>query len=222
VIAMAVAVIDVDYLSGYLGISQQTLSTVIDTPTAELVQAVLEALTAKAREHEELTADKLRVDIELENAVRSSETRLEGLRSQVEKAQKTVEELRIKLKEEGKSDSGNHTNSSTNYYVSQKIHDLLSRANSKPSKLHRPRQHLSWKTSEREFPPSKLPTARLLPYSNRRLPRMTILRRTYKGSIKKDWSWVSKSLHLNNPFKMPTLQLLALNSGSNHSSRKSN
>ena len=98
---MAVAVIDVDYLSGYLSIPHQNLSTVIDTPTAELVQAVLRAVTEKAREHDELTADKLRIDIELENAVRSSETRVEGLRSQVEKAQKTVEEVRTKLKEEG-------------------------------------------------------------------------------------------------------------------------
>ena len=99
---MAAAVIDVDYLSAYLSVPQQTLSTVIDTPTAELVRAVLEAVTAKAQEHDELTADKLRVDIELENAVRSSETRIEGLRSQVEKAQKTVEEVRTQLKEEGK------------------------------------------------------------------------------------------------------------------------
>lgn len=99
---MATAVIDVDYLSGYLSIPQQTLSTVIDSPTVELVQAVLQVVTAKAREHDELSADKLRVDIELENAVRSSETRVEGLRSQVEKAQKTVEEVRTKLKEEGK------------------------------------------------------------------------------------------------------------------------
>ena len=98
---MAAAVIDVDYLSAYLSVPQQTLSTVIDTPTAELVRAVLEAVTAKAREHDELTADKLRVDIELENAVRSSETRIEGLRSQVEKAQKTVEEVRTQLKGEG-------------------------------------------------------------------------------------------------------------------------
>lgn len=98
---MAVAVLDVDYLSAYLSVPQQTLSTCVDTPTAELVRAVLEAVTAKAHEHDELTADKLRVDIELENAVRSSETRIEGFRAQVEKGQKTVEEIRTKLKEEG-------------------------------------------------------------------------------------------------------------------------
>lgn len=99
--AMTAAILDIDYLSAYLSVPQQSLSTIIDEPTAELVRSVLEAVTAKAREHDELAADKLRVDIELENAVRSSETRIEGLRSSVGKAQKTVEEVRTKLREEG-------------------------------------------------------------------------------------------------------------------------
>jgi nucleoprotein TPR len=98
---MAAAIVDVDYLSAYLSVPQQTLTSVIDSPTSELVRSVLEAITAKAREHDELAADKIRVDIELENAVRSSETRIDGLRASVEKAQKTVEEVRTKLKEEG-------------------------------------------------------------------------------------------------------------------------
>ena len=98
---MAAAIVDVDYLSAYLSVPQQTLTSVIDSPTSELVRSVLEAIIAKAREHDELAADKIRVDIELENAVRSSETRIDGLRASVEKAQKTVEEVRTKLKEEG-------------------------------------------------------------------------------------------------------------------------
>ncbi|CZR57122.1 related to nucleoprotein TPR [Phialocephala subalpina] len=97
---MAAAVLDVDYLSAYLSVPQQSISNAIDAPTAELVRSILDAITAKAREHDELAADKLRVDIELENAVRSSETRIEGLRANVEKAQKTVEEVRTKLNEE--------------------------------------------------------------------------------------------------------------------------
>lgn len=98
---MAVAALDIDYLSGYLGLPQQTLGSVLDAPTAELVRSVLDAVTTKAREHDELAADKLRVDIELENAVRSSETRIEGLKTTVEKSQNTVEEVRNKLTEEG-------------------------------------------------------------------------------------------------------------------------
>ncbi len=100
---MAAAVLDVDYLSAYLTVAQQTLTSIIDAPTTELVRSVLEAVTVKAREHDELAADKLRVDIELENAVRSSETRIEGLRASLEKAQKTAEEVRTKLNEEGRS-----------------------------------------------------------------------------------------------------------------------
>lgn len=98
---MAAGVLDVEYLSAYLSVPEQSLTSVIDTPTSELVRSVLEAITAKAREHDELAADKLRADIELENAVRSSETRIEGLRATIEKSQKTVEEVRTKLKEEG-------------------------------------------------------------------------------------------------------------------------
>jgi nucleoprotein TPR len=99
---MAAAVLDIDYLSAYLSLPQQTLNSALDSPTTDLVQSVLEAITAKAREHKELEADKLRADIELENAVRSSETRIEGLRASLEKSQKTVEDVRTKLKEEGK------------------------------------------------------------------------------------------------------------------------
>jgi nucleoprotein TPR len=99
---MATATLDVEYLSAYLSVPEQTLTTIVDTPTADLVRSVLEAITTRAREHDELVADKLRADIELENAVRSSETRVEGLRATIEKSQKTVEEVRTKLKEEGK------------------------------------------------------------------------------------------------------------------------
>lgn len=99
---MAAAVLDVDYLSAYLSLPQQTLNSVLDFPTTDLVRAVLEAITAKAREYQELEADKVRTDIELENAVRSSDSRIEGLRASLEKSQKTVEEVRTKLKEEGK------------------------------------------------------------------------------------------------------------------------
>jgi len=109
-------VLDVDYLSAYLSVPQQTLTSIVDAPTAQLVRSVLDAVILRAKEHDELAADKLRVDIELENAVRSSETRTEGLRLGLEKSQHTVEEVRNKLKEEGEESStwgksGVHANS---------------------------------------------------------------------------------------------------------------
>jgi len=101
---MAAAMLDSVYLSTYLNIPQSSIISALDSPTTELVKSVLEAVTLKAREHEELQADKLRVDIELENAVRSAESRSQGLKATVDKGLKDVEELRQQLKTEGTSD----------------------------------------------------------------------------------------------------------------------
>lgn len=98
---MAAETLDPGYLSTYLNVPQTTITSVLDTPTIELLKSVLEAVTLKAREHEEIQADKLRVDIELENAIRSSESRSQGLKATAEKALKDAEELRHKLKAEG-------------------------------------------------------------------------------------------------------------------------
>lgn len=127
---MAAAGLDVGHLSAYLSLPQQTLTSILDSPTTELVRAVLEAIIAKAREHQELAADKLHVDIELENAVRSSETRIEGLRASLEKSQKTVEETRTKLKEEGKCCQSSGA-SSANQALSKKMQSHLSRVSSR-------------------------------------------------------------------------------------------
>lgn len=93
----AVAPVEIEYLSGYLSLENSTLNTLIDAPTADLVSSFLEAVVAKAREHDELAADKLRVDIELENAIRNSE----DLRAKLAKASKNVEDLSTKLNEQG-------------------------------------------------------------------------------------------------------------------------
>ena len=147
---MATAVLDIDYLSAYLSIPQQTLTSVVDAPTAQLVQAVLEAVTIKARQHDELAADKWRVDVELENAVRSAETRIEGLRSSVEKAQKTVEELRTQLKEEGISLASWVLSATGVNCLYQKMPGHLSRVNFKISNRPLPLQPRRLRPCERE------------------------------------------------------------------------
>jgi nucleoprotein TPR len=98
---MAAAVVDVAYLSSYLSVTVSTLSTLVDEPTRELVNAVLQAVTAKAREHDEVNARKLHLEVELENAVRTGDSRSRGLKTSVEKGLKELAELRGKLKEEG-------------------------------------------------------------------------------------------------------------------------
>ncbi|KAG5970952.1 hypothetical protein E4U55_001394, partial [Claviceps digitariae] len=97
---MAAAQVDTGYIAGYLGLEQPVVTTLTTEPTVDLVAALLQAVAAKAHEFDTLYADKLQTDIELENAVRSSENRSQASKGTAEKALKDVEEARQKLKEE--------------------------------------------------------------------------------------------------------------------------
>lgn len=97
---MAAAEVDVGYVAGHLGLDQPVVTTLTTEPTAELVATLLRAVAAKAQEFDTLYADKLQTDIELENAVRSSENRSQVSKSTADKALKDVEEARQSLKDE--------------------------------------------------------------------------------------------------------------------------
>ncbi|KAF7594327.1 hypothetical protein BBP40_009562 [Aspergillus hancockii] len=96
---MATATIELPYLSSHYSIAESTLSTLTQAPTVELVNQLLEAITKKAREYDDLKSDKLRLEVELENAVRSNESKIKVLKGSVEKGQVEVEESRKKLHE---------------------------------------------------------------------------------------------------------------------------
>jgi nucleoprotein TPR len=98
---MAAAAVDVGFVARHLGLAETVVVGASTEPTAELVAAVLQAVEAKAREYDELYAQKVHVDIELENAVHSSEARCQAFKATADKALKVVEELRQKLKDEG-------------------------------------------------------------------------------------------------------------------------
>lgn len=104
---MAAATVDIEFLSGYLNLPQPSLTEALDTPTVELVNAVLLAVSAKAREHQELEADKHQVDTELEAAILGSEARTKDLQQTADKALKEANELREKLAAEGTNESKN-------------------------------------------------------------------------------------------------------------------
>ncbi|KAL1891716.1 Protein mlp1 [Sporothrix stenoceras] len=97
---MAAAAVDVGYLSTHLGVPETNLSTAVTDPTPELVKAILDAVTAKAHEFDELYAAKLNVDIELESVVRSSEARSESFKTAAETSRKDADDLRRKLQDE--------------------------------------------------------------------------------------------------------------------------
>ncbi|KAB5542913.1 hypothetical protein GE09DRAFT_231118 [Coniochaeta sp. 2T2.1] len=97
---MAAADVDVSSLSAHLGVPEETLHTITTTPTVDLVKAVLQAVAQKAQEYNTLYSEKLSLDIELETAVRNSESRAEQFKTTTDKALRDVEEVRQKLKDE--------------------------------------------------------------------------------------------------------------------------
>ncbi|KAG6050353.1 hypothetical protein E4U39_004324 [Claviceps sp. Clav50 group G5] len=97
---MAAVQVDTGYIAGYLGLDQPVVTSLTTAPTTDLVATLLQAVATKAHEFDTLYADKLQCDIELENAVRSSESRSQASKGTAEKALKDVEEARQKLKEE--------------------------------------------------------------------------------------------------------------------------
>lgn len=101
--AAAAVAVDYGYLSTHLGVPEDTLSTVATQPTVDLVAAVLQAVATKAHDYDALYAEKLQVDIELENAVRSAEARCQTFKATADKALKDVEELRKKVQIEGEA-----------------------------------------------------------------------------------------------------------------------
>lgn len=99
---MADAAVELPYLSTHYAIPQATLSSLTEAPTVDLVNQLLQSITKKAREFDELKSDKLRLEVELENAVRSNESKIKVLKSTVDKGHAEVEDLRKKLHDSGK------------------------------------------------------------------------------------------------------------------------
>lgn len=100
---MATAQLNIPQLSSYFALPQTTITTILDAPTAELVQTLLDKVSAKAREHDEVASEKLKLEVELENAVRTGETKNRVLKSSVDKGLKEITDLRQQLQAEGKS-----------------------------------------------------------------------------------------------------------------------
>ena len=99
---MAVAQLDVAQLSSFCSLPQQSIDTLLDAPTASLVASLLRNISVKADEYNDIVSEKLKLSVELENAVRGSETKSRVLKSSVDKGLKEATDLRQKLQAEGR------------------------------------------------------------------------------------------------------------------------
>ncbi|KAI1940141.1 Protein mlp1 [Ophidiomyces ophidiicola] len=99
---MATAAVDISFLSSHYSISEASLSTLTQNPTADLVGQLLERVAEKAYETEQLRSEKTRLEVELESTVRVNEAKIKVLKSSAGKAHSEISELRGKLQETGK------------------------------------------------------------------------------------------------------------------------
>jgi len=99
---MTTAALNTAYLSTYTGFPEPTIQTLIDAPTPELVASFLHQIILKAQDHDRLKAERLRLTVELENAVRSSEAKVRAVKVAQEKAVKDVDTLQERLREKGR------------------------------------------------------------------------------------------------------------------------
>ncbi|OKL61291.1 hypothetical protein UA08_03762 [Talaromyces atroroseus] len=98
---MASATIEIPFLASHYGVAEATLTSLLQAPTVALVNQLLESISSKARESDELKSDKLRLEVELENAVRASESKIKVLKGSVEKGLNEISSLRTRLQESG-------------------------------------------------------------------------------------------------------------------------
>ena len=103
---MAIAELDVAQLSSYCSLPQGSITTLLDAPTAELIRSLLENVSKKAREHSDLTSEKLKLGVELENAVRGGESKSRVLKGSIDKGLKEAADLKKRLQAEGRRHSG--------------------------------------------------------------------------------------------------------------------
>ncbi|MCJ1432946.1 hypothetical protein MMC27_002304 [Xylographa pallens] len=87
---MATTELDLLHLASYLTFPETSLSTLLASPTVALVKNLLERITTKSYEHEQIQSEKLKLDVELENVVRAAESKAHVLKATVEKGLKEV------------------------------------------------------------------------------------------------------------------------------------
>lgn len=114
---MAATELDVIRLSSFCSLPQTSITTLLDAPTTELIKSVLTAISSRAREFDELKAQNLKLNVELENAVRGGELKSRAIKASLEKASKNSDGLQQALEAESKVLSLDYQQRPNFYYL---------------------------------------------------------------------------------------------------------
>lgn len=93
--------VDTRAVASFISIPENTIHTLLDNPTIELVKSLLQAIATKATEYEQYKVQNLRLEVELEQSVRTRESKTKVLRNSAEKALAEASRLRVDLQNSG-------------------------------------------------------------------------------------------------------------------------
>lgn len=92
--------IDITRLSTFLLVGEDVISSLAGI-TEDYITSVLRAIDDRAREYEDLRADKLRIEVELEQSVRTADNKVKGMKKQLDASLAETQELRSRLENSG-------------------------------------------------------------------------------------------------------------------------
>ena len=89
--------IDLRAIANFASLTEAAITSVINQPTSDSVQAFLKALERNAKECEQSKSQKVRLEVELETVVRTNESKVKVLQNSRDKALSDVQKLRTDL-----------------------------------------------------------------------------------------------------------------------------
>jgi nucleoprotein TPR len=96
------AEVDVHAVATFSSTPESTISTILENPTVQLVRSLLYNISVRAKEYDQLKSQKVRLEVELETVVRTSESKVKVLKNSVEKGLTEITRLRTELQNSGK------------------------------------------------------------------------------------------------------------------------
>jgi nucleoprotein TPR len=91
------AEVDVRAISAFSSIPESSINSLLSSPTTELVASLLKGIENKVKEFEQTKSQKVKLEVELETVVRTSESKVKVLQNSRDKALVETSKLRVEL-----------------------------------------------------------------------------------------------------------------------------
>ena len=96
------AEVDVRAISAFSAMPESSVASLLSNPTIELVASLLKNIEMQAKEYEKNKSQKVRLEVEIETIVRTTESKVKVLQNSRDKALAESSKVRVELQTSGK------------------------------------------------------------------------------------------------------------------------